>query len=139
MKKLITVVNKDNLLDILKSNGDLNDVRLCNVTELSLDKDKQYIIELEGDIYQIDNQAQTLASTILKDLPKGSYVFMRKGHYINIEEGRFANISFTIDKNNKVVDSEGREYFSNIPLAIAEILNILPVEGKYRMMLIKES
>ena len=131
--------NKDNLLDILKSNGDLNDVRPYNIKELSLDKDKQYIIELEGNIHQIDNQAQTLASTILKDLPKGSYVFMRKGHYINIEEGRFANISFTIDKDNKVVDSEGKEYFSNIPLAIAEILNILPVEGKYRMMLIKES
>lgn len=130
--------DKDNLLDILKSNGDLNDVCSYDIKELSLDKNKQYIIELEGDAYQINNQAQTLASTILKDLPKGSYVFMRKGHYVNIEEGRFANIFFTIDKDNKVVDSEGKEYFSNIPLTVAEILNILPVEGKYRMMLIKE-
>ena len=128
----------DNLLDILKSNGDLNDVRPYNIKELSLNKDKQYIIELEGDIYQIDNQAQTLASTILKDLPKGSYVFMRKGHCINIEEGRFANITFTIDKDDKVIDSDGKEYYSGISLAVAEILNIMPVEGKYRMMLIKE-
>lgn len=128
----------DNLLDILKSNGDLNDVRPYDIEELSLNKDKQYIIELEGDAYQINNQAQTLASTILKDLPKGSYVFMRKGHYVNIEEGRFANISFTIDKDDKVVDSDGKEYYSGIPLAVAEILNIVPVEGKYRMLLIKE-
>ena len=129
----------DNLLDILKSNGDLNDVRPYNIKELSLDKDKQYIIELEGNAYQINNQAQTLASTILKDLPKGSYVFTRKGHYVNIEESKFANITFTIDKDNKVVDSDGKEYYSGIPLAVAELLNIVQVEGKYRLLLIKES
>lgn len=133
------MVNKDNLLDILKSNGDLNDVRPYNIKELSLDKDKQYIIELEGDAYQVQNQAQILASTILKDLPKGSYVFTRKGHYVNIEEGKFANITFTIDKDDRVVDTNGKEYYSGIPLAVAELLNIVQVEGKYRLLLIKES
>ena len=128
----------DNLLDILKSNGDLNDVHNYDIEELSLDKDKQYIIKLEGDAYQINNQAQTLASTILKDLPNGSYVFTRKGHYVNIEEGRFANVTFTIGKDDKVVDSDGKEYYSGIPLAVAELLNIVRVEGKYRLLLIKE-
>lgn len=130
--------NKDNLLDILKSNGDLNDVHSYDIEELSLDKDKQYIIKLEGDAYQINNQAQTLTSTILKDLPNGSYVFTRKGHYINIEEGRFANVTFTIDKDDRVIDVDGKEYYSGIPLAVAELLNIVRVEGKYRLLLIKE-
>mgnify|MGYP003501383134 CR=1 FL=1 len=67
-----------------------------------------------------------------------SYVFTRKEHYINIEEGRFADITFTIDKDDKVIDSNGKEYYSGISLAVAEILNIMPVEGKYRMLLIKE-
>ena len=129
---------KDNLLDVLKANGDLNDVHNYDIEELSLNKDKQYIIELEGDAYQINYQAQTLVSTILKDLPKGSYVFMRKGHYIDIKEGRFADITFTIDKNDKVVDIDGKEYYSGIPLAVAELLNIVRVEGKYRLLLIKE-
>ena len=128
----------DNLLDILKSNGDLNDVHNYDIEELSLDKDKQYIIKLEGDAYQINNQAQTLASTILKNLPRGSYVFARKGHYVNIEEGRFANVTFTIDKDDRVIDVDGKEYYSGIPLAVAELLNIVRVEGKYRLLLIKE-
>lgn len=131
-------MDNDNLLDILKSNGDLNDVHNYDIEELSLDKDKQYIITLRGQKDAFGRQARILADSILKDLPRGSYVFTDTNNSVRIEEGKLANITFTIDKDDKVVDSEGKEYFSNIPLAVAELLNIVRVEGRYRLLLIKE-
>lgn len=128
----------DNLLDILKSNGDLNDVHNYDIEELSLDKDKQYIITLYGQKNSFGRRAKILAESILKNLPKGSYVFTDTDNSVRIEEGRLANITFTIDKDDKVVDTDGKEYYSGIPLAVAELLNIVRVEGKYRLVLIKE-
>ena len=128
----------DNLLDILKSNGDLNDVHNYDIEELSLDKDKQYIITLHGQKNAFGRQARILADSILKNLPKGSYVFIDTNNSVRIEEGRFANVTFTIDKDDRVIDVDGKEYYSGIPLAVAELLNIVRVEGKYRLLLIKE-